>query len=354
MNYTIQIYRVLIMLFISLTVIFSINYIVDPYSINRKFNLYKYKDWKGMLHRARIVKFRRLNEIKPNAIMLGGSRVQFLNARDYAKYINGNVYNMSLPAATIHEQLKIFKYSITNFDIENIVIGISYYTFLSFVNDGWYCETFPNGMLEKKARATIEIFCDNYLSKSALEDSFKTVVGKNQFQFIDDMGSITPGLQNFMINRMSTEKRYKQSLNGWKHLLYGKTTISEKKIQMFKEMIEICKEQNINYKVFISPIHNSQYKLLCDIHGDNMHKWKVKIANITDFTDFSVESDITKNEENYVEGSHAKQKVGKLIFAKLYGDLTVDVPNDFGKLITRGSYKVMANIGNFPKTICSQ
>ena len=66
---------------ISLIVVF----IIDPAGVNNRFDLGLIKD-EGLYNRTQ--KFTEINRIKPNTIMLGGSRVHFLFPQDVKKFFS--------------------------------------------------------------------------------------------------------------------------------------------------------------------------------------------------------------------------------------------------------------------------
>jgi hypothetical protein len=61
---------------------------------------------------SRTQKFTEINRIKPNTIILGGSRVQFLSPKDIKKYTKDKVYNLAFNFSTLQEQYHFLKYSI--------------------------------------------------------------------------------------------------------------------------------------------------------------------------------------------------------------------------------------------------
>ena len=79
----------------------GVRYVIDPVGINSKFDLGLYKD---VALGYRTQKFVELNEVKPNTIMLGGSRVHYLSPSDVQKYTNDKVYNLGLNCSTLEEQ----------------------------------------------------------------------------------------------------------------------------------------------------------------------------------------------------------------------------------------------------------
>lgn len=106
-------------------VLFGI-YVIDPAGVNNRFDL-------GLIKKEdlanRTQKFVEIQRFQPNTIMLGGSRVHFLDTKDVEKYTNDKVYNLAFSSGTLEEQYYFLKYSIDNFDIKNVVIGLNLYPF---------------------------------------------------------------------------------------------------------------------------------------------------------------------------------------------------------------------------------
>src|SRR5574344_1231485 len=66
----------------------------------------------------RTKKYVELNKFKPNTIILGGSRVHYLNPKDLEKYTQDRVYNLGLQFGTLEEQYYFLKHSLENFRSE--------------------------------------------------------------------------------------------------------------------------------------------------------------------------------------------------------------------------------------------
>ena len=104
--------------------------------------------------------------------------------------------------------------------------------------------------------------------------------------------------------------------------------------EYYRKMIQLCKDNNINFKVFTTTIHVSQLKILEDLNKmDIYYKWKEELSKTASYYDFMTENSISINDENYIDTSHLKQEFGYLYFAKVFEDSSVNVPKDFGILI---------------------
>ena len=99
-------------------------------------------------------------------------------------------------------------------------------------------------------------------------------------------------------------------------------------------MVQLCKDNNINLKVFTTAIHVSQLNILKEVNKmDIFYKWKDELVKIYPYYDFMTENSITVNDDNYIDTSHLKQEFGYLYFAKVFEDSSINVPKDFGILI---------------------
>jgi len=90
-------------------------FIIDPAGIFNKFNIGLIKN-EGLYNRTQ--KFAEIQDFKPNTIMLGGSRVHFLNTKDVKKYTKDKVYNLAFSSSTLEEQYYFLKYSLEHFNIK--------------------------------------------------------------------------------------------------------------------------------------------------------------------------------------------------------------------------------------------
>jgi hypothetical protein len=95
-------------------------------------------------------------------------------------------------------------------------------------------------------------------------------------------------------------------------VIFSKTQISEKQLNMLKNIKDIFAKHHTNYKIVVSPLYDqiqmnpNDLDLLKEIFGsDNVF-------------DFSGKNSITENMENYYENKHYRPVVGNLIIHGLY------------------------------------
>ena len=68
-----------------------------------------------------------------------------------------------------------------------------------------------------------------------------------------------------------------------------------------------------------------------------MFQVKQKLASIIDFYDFSGLNSVTRNNLNYYEEDHYRYLVGNMIVKRIFGCGNINVPDDFGVLVTKNN-----------------
>ena len=128
-------------------------------------------------------------------------------------------------------------------------------------------------------------------------------------------------------------------------MYYQDFGLDNEAFQEFQEILNLCKKNNINLYLYISPAHaNLDGEGI--IASGNLHRfetWKKKITYIAnDFNitlwDFSGYNSVTTEKiktpmQYYWDSSHFTEKVGDLILAKVL-KTTAITPYDFGVALT--------------------
>ena len=108
----------------------------------------------------------------------------------------------------------------------------------------------------------------------------------------------------------------------------------------FEQIVEFCRQHNIELIVFISPSHATQWEALrVTDRWESFEQWKRKMVDITPVWDFSGYNSITTEPIkevmiNYVDNSHYTPKIGELVLNRILSYDVGKVPPDFGVLMT--------------------
>lgn len=306
----------------------GVRYIIDPAGLNNKFNLGLYKDI-ALAYRTQ--KFVELNQIKPDTLMVGGSRIHYLNPEDVKKYTKDKVYNLGLSYSTLEEQYYFLKYSLENLQIKNVILGINLYTFSEVLEDN--SSDFDKDIFTNKFNFYQQI--KHYL-EVPLYKYLKYAYNNTNTEPVYKDGAITAYHQQIVLTNNPEEKRWSNSVNGYRKKYRDYLEWGESGLDYLKKMVELCEEHNVNLKVFTTAIHTSQLKLLEELNKmDIYYKWKEEVAKITPYWDFMYSNSITTNKDNFIDSSHIKQEFGYLYFARLFDDSSVNVPKDFGVYVEK-------------------
>jgi hypothetical protein len=88
-----------------------------------------------------------------------------------------------------------------------------------------------------------------------------------------------------------------------------------KSIAEIKEIIDLCKANNIDIKFFINPMHKITYLRQ---NLDEYFDFLKRLAKITDYFDFAGINKITSDNMNYYETSHFRVKIGDLMIQRMF------------------------------------
>src|SRR5574344_3153367 len=239
-------YSLLLALFIFCFGIF-IKYLIDPVGLNNVLNIGLHKDV-ALAYRTQ--KFVELNNFKPETLLIGGSRVHYMDTDDLEKYTNDKVYNLGFSFSTLEEQYYYLKYSLENFPIKNVVIGLNLYTFserLEENNSDFDKDLLEDGFtLFKQIKHYVEVPLFKYL---------KYVLNHKEIENLYKDGGITASHQNVVIKNNPKEEMWKRTLKGYKEKYEDYLEWGEESTKYYKLMVELCQKYGVNLKVFTTAVH---------------------------------------------------------------------------------------------------
>lgn len=102
-----------------------------------------------------------------------------------------------------------------------------------------------------------------------------------------------------------------------------------------EELILLARKNNFSLIFFFNPLNNKLYTE----YANSLFPVKLRLALLTDFYDFSGLNSITLNNFNYYEESHYRYLVGDMIVKRIFGYGNINVPEDFGVLVTKENVK---------------
>ena len=373
-------------------VLFSIatfNWFIDPFGMFwspqvERVNLVKPEAGK----RSRITKAYQVNEIKPDILIVGNSRVEMgLNPNN--NNFNGKVvYNQGMPGASVAMQVDYALDAMANNDtIEQLFVGVDFLDFLlskkqvlnfKTKNDSHGQTKYDFRLIsqDKSNLASIARLKEKLtmiFSLDAFSASINTI-----FQQKSKTSSINPlGFNNALsyvsiMNSEGIKPLFKQKLHEISTRLTSKQWVI--KVQEtapysptfahLGRLIKVAKEKQVDIVFFINPYHFSYLHTLADNNQwSNFQVWKKTLVNYLsimqgdEFTlwDFSGESDFVnegvplanpkQQMQWFWEPAHYKKELGDILIKKM-----VKKQNSseilIGKQLTRSNITKSLDINN--------
>lgn len=314
------------------------NFIIDPYDIFSSPNLSKLNDVKvNQDNNDRLFKAVDIINIKPITIILGSSRTkQGINPENAVFTNKQPAYNLGLNGTNIYEIKRYLEHSIINQkNLKEVVFGVDFFMFNNLSKNQ---PSFDETRLAKTYLSPKDTI-NSLFSLDALSNSWQTL--NESLKKNDDPNY---GINGFMPNRRLDEGKNKWRFNSGINQYYefhNKYEFSQKYLNDFQEIVEICQQNNIELKIFISPSHATQWEAIRTTgKWDTFEQWKRKLVKIVPVWDFSGYSSITTESikdqmNNYADNSHYTPIIGDLVLHRIYNYQTNLIPEDFGVLITK-------------------
>lgn len=284
----------------------------------------------------RVFKATDIVKIKPVTVILGSSRTKRgINPKHPGLANLQPAYNLALNGPNIYEQLRYLEHAISNQkNLKEVIFGVDFFMFNSYLKNQ---ASFSESRLNKQ-NITVQDAINFGLSIDSLVASIETIEDSKK----------TLGQEKFSDNGFTPYRDFKQSDNQWRfkagindylrnHASYN---FSDKFLQDFQKIVELCQKKNINLIVFISPTHATDLETIRATGAwDRLEQWKRDLVKITPVWDFSGYTSITTepistNMKNYVDNSHYTEEIGNLVLNRILSYQAETVPKDFGVLLT--------------------
>ncbi|CAA6817653.1 MAG: Unknown protein [uncultured Sulfurovum sp.] len=325
---------VVFFMFINFVLLGLVNYIVDPFRVFGS-NVFPYQV--QMNERFVKIEYIKKNHHKFNAYLFGSSRIGTTEPETIEKYVlNSKFYNFTLSSGNLHDyqsHLEFFlkeKYPIKTLYLQLDLDDMNIYgkqesdylcklhpevtdTFTTF-----YYMKYLFGFFPMNTRTKV---MDNIENRKTKQRN----IGTGTWSLKAKEASLVENCVEYVKNVSSFHNKNRR---------IRKYTTAEFSMKSLRRIVALCKQNDITLHVFTSP-HN-QNKMDTFILED-YYKYLKDISEITSFYDFTGYNSITQNNCNYYEASHYRPQVAKLIAARIFDDKHIEVPDDFGKYIEKGS-----------------
>ncbi len=304
--------------------IMAFNYMVDLYGVLRR-------DADNIIVTPND-KYVKVNHVLENrdrydSFSFGSSRAGHIHTHQLT---SGKWYNMYFWSGIPYEWMMSLQVFVKNeVGVKNVLITIGPFSYKSDPEarqDRFLFRFYPETFREKVK------FFTRYLFKQP-----SLVEIKRKYRPIEKWGLVFDygNTGNYYITKLEHDieldpDRHRKSRNFSKAVVLPGNRIDEY-ISEVREIKKICDARNINLYVLFHPIHHLNY---LKENVKLMNRAKRKLAAITDFYDFSGLNTVTVDNYYYTDIVHFRPKVGDMMLKRIFGEPDVEVPRDFGVLVT--------------------
>jgi hypothetical protein len=330
-NWTI---RVLLSVALLVGFIVIINVVVDAYGIFRRdFSRQPHALIPNMNYIK--MKFLMENRERFDSFIFGSSRVENI---DQSKIANGRYYNMTYALGLPQEHLANVKYLLQNgVRIKNIIIGIDEFSYE--VDPGPRRSSLMNQPLPAISGRKLENFYGEYFFKlKGVIPQLEAYIRHN-YTHKNDPVELHMRYDMFGTGRLfcrtcDDDIEKDQATHGRhfeKPAMYFEGDYIDDTIAAIKELVDICRANDINLVLFISP---SQQVTYLNTNLERFARFKKELAGVAGYFDFSGLNTITRNPYYYYEPLHYRPIVGDMMLRVMFGKPEIAVPADFGMYVT--------------------
>lgn len=327
-------------------VVMGFNAAVDPFGIFGDVIFDDYAYDMTMNPRISKIEYLKKHHDKYNSYIIGCSKTSCYSVERLNKYYgNGtSFYNMLMYGGDMYDIEKTAEYIINTYEPKNIIINIGLE------------ETTEYNTETDKIKQNLHPLADNkpllpfYFRYASLNpqysiDKLKNIKSRDYLMtgeniFVPETGAYNKQLRD--ISYIGTVEEY--SAENAAEFENGEFTEQmqslDKCVESVKNIVDLCKEKGINFKLIVSPIYEGELK---HYPADKLVQFWEKLAAVTDFYDFAgYTSPIATERRYYYDTYHFRNCVGDMALAFMFDDDSVYVPQGFGHYTTDENAKEYA------------
>ena len=314
----------------------AFNYVTDPFaSFGDKFlNWFSYDE----TNNPRVAKISYLEQHHDeyDSYILGCSSTSSLQVSDFNKLYDANFYNLIMYGADMRDCEKIADYLIEHYEVKHLVLnvyldnGFTYDDETDRLTRNLHYLTDPD--TSALSFYTRYLFCDPRYGFAKLKnlrndrllpqsfDVFNEVTGEydKRVRDVEPIGSMDTYLEAYPVFA-----DYPKTGD----FVLGQTENCMKSVAAIKER---CEAAGVELVVVAAPVYIDYFQ---NFQAEDVANFYASLAKVTDFWDFSCSS-VSCEPRYFYDATHFRNAVGSMIAARIAGDDSVYIPDDFGTYVT--------------------
>ena len=314
----------------------AFNYVTDPFAAfgDRFLNWFSYDE----TNNPRVAKISYLEQHHDeyDSYILGCSSTSSLQVSDFNKLYDANFYNLIMYGADMRDCEKIADYLIEHYEVKHLVLnvyldnGFTYDDETDRLTRNLHYLTDPD--TSALSFYTRYLFCDPRYGFAKLKnlrndrllpqsfDVFNEVTGEydKRVRDVEPIGSMDTYLEAYPVFA-----DYPKTGD----FVLGQTENCMKSVAAIKER---CEAADVELVVVAAPVYIDYFQ---NFQAEDVANFYSSLAKVTDFWDFSCSS-VSCEPRYFYDATHFRNAVGSMIAARIAGDDSVYIPDDFGTYVT--------------------
>ena len=314
----------------------AFNYVTDPFAAfgDKFLNWFSYDE----TNNPRVAKISYLEQHHDeyDSYILGCSSTSSLQVSDFNKLYDANFYNLIMYGADMRDCEKIADYLIEHYEVKHLVLnvyldnGFTYDDETDRLTRNLHYLTDPD--TSALSFYTRYLFCDPRYGFAKLKnlrndrllpqsfDVFNEVTGEydKRVRDVEPIGSMDTYLEAYPVFA-----DYPKTGD----FVLGQTENCMKSVAAIKER---CEAADVELVVVAAPVYIDYFQ---NFQAEDAANFYASLAKVTDFWDFSCSS-VSCEPRYFYDATHFRNAVGSMIAARIAGDASVYIPDDFGTYVT--------------------
>lgn len=316
------------------------NYTTDPFGVfgDKIMNWYSY----DITNNPRTAKISYLDEhyADYDSYIIGCSSTSSFPTEDFGKYLDAKFYNMIMYGADMLDVEQMVSYMIKNYTVKNLVVNV-------YIDNGAvYNEEsnkYTHSMMPRVDGSDPLGFYSRFLFATpsygvAKLKAYQTRTWLSQYYNIFDEKTGAYDKRRRDIEPISDMDNYYKAYPEFIDYPHGNYLLPavDDCIKSMENIVSMCEDNGVNLIVVAAPVY---YEYMNNFYPDSVCAFYTRLAEVVDFWDFSYSS-VSFEPRYFYDRTHFRNNVGHMAAARIFGDESVYIPDDFGHLVTAANAEV--------------
>ncbi len=274
-----------------------------------------------------------------DSYIIGCSSTSSYTTEELNRYFDANFYNMIMYGADMLDVENMSEWLADNYEVKNLVVNV-------YIDNTLEYDSESNPLTFSMSP---EVKGGSFIDRARFNFRFITADPRHAFDKLKAMYQDTYATQTFDVFNEQTgayDKRvrdiegigsleeYLQEYPVFADYPDGVHAMSERAVQGTLDSIsrikQMCDERGINFVVVQAPVYHEYYS---QFDRSEIEDFTSRLAEITPYWDFSYSS-VSFEPRYFYDATHFRNCIGRMALARMFGDDSFYIPDDFGMYVT--------------------